>query len=63
MKPDRNIEVYEDFGSRYRWRAKGKNGRITAVSGESFASKGNARRAALREAKAWAGSVVVEAAK
>jgi uncharacterized protein YegP (UPF0339 family) len=59
MKPDRTIETYPDTGGRYRWRAKSKNGKVTAVSGESFASAGNAARAANREAEAWRGVVSV----
>lgn len=48
-KPDRTFEVYPDTSKSYRWRTRAKNGQITAVSGESFASRRNARRAALRE--------------
>lgn len=50
-KPDRTIEIYPDEGGRYRWRARAKNGKVTAVSGESFDSKGNAKKAAKREYK------------
>lgn len=42
------IEVYEDGGGKWRWRAVAKNGEITATSGESFDSRGNAERAADR---------------
>ncbi len=39
-------DVYSDSGDRYRWRAMASNGRRVASSGESFASRSNARRAA-----------------
>lgn len=42
------IEVYPDKAGAYRWRLRASSGRIMAVSGESFARKGNARRAGLR---------------
>lgn len=41
-----NYEVYADAGGSYRWRAKSGNGAKVASSGESFASKSNAQRAA-----------------
>ena len=41
-----NFEVYADAAGKYRWRLKGGNGQIVASSGESFASKSNAERAA-----------------
>jgi len=44
MRP--KIEVYPDTAGRYRWRIVAANGQITASSGESFDSKGNAKRAA-----------------
>lgn len=52
MKPHRTIEVYPDSSSAYRWRVKARNGRITATSGESYASKRNAWRAAHMELRA-----------
>jgi uncharacterized protein YegP (UPF0339 family) len=48
-KPVRTFEIYADIGGKYRWRTRARNGQITAVSGESFASRRNARRAAYRE--------------
>ena len=42
------FEVYEDKAGKWRWRARAANGAITATSGESFDSRGNAARAALR---------------
>lgn len=42
------IQVYEDGGGKWRWRMVSTNGRKFAVSGESFASKYNAKRAATR---------------
>lgn len=38
-------EIYQDAGGKWRWRIKGRNGRIMAASGESFASKRNAQLA------------------
>ena len=40
------FEVYEDASGEHRWRLKAGNGEIVASSGESFASKQNAERAA-----------------
>jgi uncharacterized protein YegP (UPF0339 family) len=40
------IEVYRDAGGNYRWRLVSSNGQTVAASGESFASKANAIRAA-----------------
>ena len=40
------IEVYRDAGGQYRWRLVSDNGQTVASSGESFASKANAIRAA-----------------
>jgi uncharacterized protein len=39
------FEVYEDTGGNYRWRLLSGSNKV-AVSGESFASKSNAERAA-----------------
>ena len=41
------FEAYADVSGKYRWRLKDGNGEKVASSGESFASKENARRAAL----------------
>ena len=38
--------VYADAGGKYRWKLVSSNGQTTATSGESFASKSNARTAA-----------------
>jgi uncharacterized protein YegP (UPF0339 family) len=40
------FEIYGDASGSYRWRLVASNGQIVASSGESFASKANARRAA-----------------
>lgn len=40
------FEVYADSGGSYRWRLKDGNGEKIASSGESFASRANAKRAA-----------------
>jgi uncharacterized protein YegP (UPF0339 family) len=38
------FEIYADASGSYRWRLVASNGQIVASSGESFASKANARR-------------------
>ena len=40
------FEIYPDASGSYRWRLIASNGQTVASSGESFASKANARRAA-----------------
>jgi uncharacterized protein YegP (UPF0339 family) len=40
------FEIYQDSGGNYRWRLIASNGQNVASSGESFASKANATRAA-----------------
>jgi uncharacterized protein YegP (UPF0339 family)/predicted RNase H-like HicB family nuclease len=52
--------IYADTGGHYRWKLVASNGRTTASSGESFASKSNAREAAER-VKAHAAKADVEA--
>jgi uncharacterized protein YegP (UPF0339 family) len=55
------FEIYADAGGNYRWRLVSSNGQTVATSGESFASKANATRAA-ENVKANAGSAqIVEA--
>jgi len=39
------FECYRDQGRQWRWRFVVANGQTVATSGESFASKGNAKRA------------------
>jgi len=43
------IELYTDSSGQWRWRVIAGNGRIVDTPGESFASKSNARRSALRQ--------------
>jgi uncharacterized protein YegP (UPF0339 family) len=43
-----SVHVFEDAGAGWRWHLKAGNGRTMATSGESYASAGNARRAARR---------------
>jgi len=38
--------VYKDIAGEWRWRIVHKNGEIVCVSGEAFASKSNATKAA-----------------
>jgi uncharacterized protein len=40
------FEIVKDAGGNYRWRLVAANGEKVATSGESFASKSNAKRAA-----------------
>ena len=40
------FEIYADASGSYRWRLVASNGQTVASSGESFASKASARRAA-----------------
>ena len=51
------IEVYEDEGGKWRWRLRAANARVQAVSGESFASRSNAKRAADRMAQLIRGRI------
>jgi uncharacterized protein YegP (UPF0339 family) len=53
------FEVYADQGGHYRWRLKASNGQTVAPSGESFASKANAKEAA-ETVKEHAGGALVE---
>ena len=41
-----HFEIYADTAGKYRWRLKDGNSETVASSGESFASKDNAKRAA-----------------
>lgn len=43
------IVVYIDSSGEWRWRVTAGNGRIVDTPGESFASKANAKRAAIRQ--------------
>jgi uncharacterized protein YegP (UPF0339 family) len=40
------LQVFRDAGGKWRWHLRSANGRIMATSGESFASRNNAWRAA-----------------
>ena len=55
------FEVYEDTGGKYRWRLVAANGQTVASSGESFASKANAREAAENVKKNAGTADVVDA--
>lgn len=52
--------VYADAGGKYRWKLVSSNGQTTASSGESFASKANARHAAERVKASAAEADVVD---
>lgn len=45
------VEVYRDSSGEWRWRVRGRNGRVTSSSGESFSSHSNALRAAAAFAR------------
>lgn len=42
------FHIYQDKRGEWRWHLKARNGRIVADSGEGYARKGNAYRAALK---------------
>ena len=42
------FQIYSDASGKYRWRLKDGDGEKVALSGDSFASKAEARRAAKR---------------
>lgn len=44
--PSARIDVYREATRRYRWRARGADGRVLAVSADSFGSRETAQRAA-----------------
>jgi len=52
------FEIYADTSGSYRWRLVASNGQTVASSGESFASKANATRAA-ESVKANAGKAEI----
>ena len=52
------FEVYKDAAGKYRWRLIDDNGKNVASSGESFASKSNAKRAAENVKVTAAGATI-----
>jgi uncharacterized protein YegP (UPF0339 family) len=54
------LVIYADAGGQYRWKLVASNGQTTASSGESFASKANARQAAESVKASAATAEVVE---
>jgi uncharacterized protein YegP (UPF0339 family) len=48
------FEIYSDLGGSWRWRARAQNKKLVAASGESFAQKHNA----IRAAKAFVRSLI-----
>ena len=54
------IEIYEDRLGEWRWRARAKNGRVTADGAEGYATKSNVRRAVRRTGGALLLARVVE---
>jgi uncharacterized protein len=55
------FETYTDAAGRWRWRLKDSNGTKIASSGESFASKANAKRAAENVRTTAPGAVIEDA--
>ncbi len=55
-----NFEIYADSAGKYRWRLKDGNSQIVASSGESFASRDNAKRAA-QNVKSTAPTATIDA--
>jgi uncharacterized protein YegP (UPF0339 family) len=43
------IELYTDSSASWRWRVVASNGKNVDIPGESFSSKSNAKRAAVRQ--------------
>jgi len=41
-------ELFDDDGGRWRWQLRGDGGQVVMIAGESFASRGEARRALVR---------------
>jgi uncharacterized protein YegP (UPF0339 family) len=54
------FEIFPDAGGSYRWRLIAANGQAIATSGESFASKANAIRAAENVRDGAGSATVVE---
>jgi uncharacterized protein YegP (UPF0339 family) len=42
------VRLYRDLGGKWRWQVRAANNRVISTSGESFARKWNAKRAAKR---------------
>jgi uncharacterized protein len=60
------LEVYDDAGGKARWRLKATNGQTVAASGEAFASRSSARRAAANfkaKADGWRYEVYADKGK
>lgn len=54
------IHVFQDEAGAWRWNRVAENGERVATSGESFDGKGNAQRAAEREADKSREAIEVE---
>jgi len=52
--------LYADGGGKYRWKLVASNGQTTASSGESFASKSGARKAAESVKQSAASADIVD---
>jgi uncharacterized protein YegP (UPF0339 family) len=49
MAGTEHVDVYLDAGGEWRWRRVAANNQVTAVSGEGYTRKADAREAAVRE--------------
>ena len=47
MQPRYSFVLFPDASAKWRWHLRASNGRLIAASGESFASRASAKRAAL----------------
>lgn len=45
---DDKTQIYTDSSGKWRWRVRARNGRTITASGEAFASRASAKRAAIR---------------
>jgi uncharacterized protein YegP (UPF0339 family) len=51
------IETYRDKAGQWRWRMRGRNGRIVACSGEGYTRRWSVRRALRRVLDAMKGTL------
>ena len=54
------FEVYQDAARQYRWRLKAGNGLILGDSGQGYATRWNARRAAEDVRRSISAATIVE---
>lgn len=54
------FEIYLDHGGEYRWRLRAPNGLVIADSGEGYATRANAKRAAANVQARIASAVITD---